>query len=70
MGSLSIALPQKLYADARAAGVICEDPRQFVPASGQEWTTLAELGERHRHTLLTDEEVVFPFKFQLFKLVR
>lgn len=27
---------------------ICEDERQFVPAGGQRWTTLAELAQRHR----------------------
>jgi hypothetical protein len=28
--------------------VICEDPRQFVPASGQEWTSLADLTTQGR----------------------
>ena len=27
---------------------ICEDPRQYVPESGQAWTTLDELREAHR----------------------
>lgn len=26
---------------------ICEDERQFVPQSGQEWTDMADLGQRH-----------------------
>ncbi|MGY5776128.1 MBL fold metallo-hydrolase [Rhizobium sp. LEGMi135b] len=26
---------------------ICEDERQFVPQSGQEWTDMASLGQRH-----------------------
>ena len=38
------------YPDAEAAPAactICTDPRQYVPVSGQRWTTLAELaGER------------------------
>ena len=28
---------------------ICEDPRQYVPASGQAWTTLAELRAAHHN---------------------
>src|SRR6476469_9089069 len=28
---------------------VCIDPRQFVPRSGQEWTTLEELGRIHRN---------------------
>ncbi|WVW81997.1 hypothetical protein I302_104002 [Kwoniella bestiolae CBS 10118] len=36
--------------------VICEDPRQYVPATGQEWTNMAELGEGRKHVLLQDEE--------------
>lgn len=30
-----------------AACAICEDPRQWVPASGQSWTTMAALARRH-----------------------
>lgn len=33
---------------------ICEDARQYVPQSGQEWTTLADLCREHR-TLLRDD---------------
>lgn len=28
---------------------ICEDPRQYVPVEGQQWTTMAELGTEHRN---------------------
>lgn len=28
---------------------ICEDPRQYVPRSGQQWTTLEQLRARHRN---------------------
>lgn len=35
--------------DAPASCPICEDARQYVPASGQEWTTLEQLRERHRN---------------------
>ena len=42
--------------DLTNTGPICEDPRQAVPASGQKWTSLAELGEDHHHSLLQDEE--------------
>ena len=37
-------------------GPICEDPRQFVPASGQSWTTLAELQSSRTTSLLRDDE--------------
>jgi hypothetical protein len=28
---------------------ICEDPRQYVPRDGQQWTTMAELARTHRN---------------------
>ncbi len=34
---------------------ICEDPRQFVPPSGQQWTTLEQLRIRHRNSFQTYE---------------
>jgi glyoxylase-like metal-dependent hydrolase (beta-lactamase superfamily II) len=34
---------------------ICEDPRQFVPPSGQQWTTLERLRIRHRNSFRTYE---------------
>ncbi len=37
-------------------GVICEDPRQFVPDSGQGWTTLSDLMESRTHKLTPDKE--------------
>jgi hypothetical protein len=33
---------------------VCEDARQYVPQSGQEWTTLAELGREHRNLIRDD----------------
>ena len=30
---------------------ICEDPRQYVPASGQAWTTLEALQGEHRNAV-------------------
>jgi hypothetical protein len=36
--------------------VICNDPRQAVPASGQAWTTLAEMGGGMKNTLIRDWE--------------
>ena len=33
-----------------AACPICEDARQFVPASGQKWTTLPDLRRSHRNS--------------------
>lgn len=40
----------------RSTCPICEDPRQFVPASGQSWTTLAELQSSRTTSLLRDDE--------------
>ena len=34
---------------------ICEDPRQYVPASGQSWTSLSELSFTRKHDLVRDE---------------
>jgi hypothetical protein len=33
---------------------VCEDPRQYVPLSGQAWTTLAELRREHRNVVRDD----------------
>ena len=30
---------------------VCEDPRQYVPVSGQQWTTLEELRRDHRNAV-------------------
>ncbi len=40
-----------------AACPICEDPRQYVPESGQRWTTIAELAADHRNAIRRDEEL-------------
>ena len=37
---------------------ICEDPRQYVPPSGQRWTTLAELGADHDNDIRADGELI------------
>ena len=39
-----------------AIGVVCDDPRQFVPASGQQWTSLSVLGQSKHHSILKDTE--------------
>lgn len=36
--------------------MICEDPRQAVPATGQTWTSLTELSSSRRNTILQDVE--------------
>ena len=33
---------------------VCEDPRQYVPVAGQQWTTLEELRRSH-HNVMRDE---------------
>ena len=35
--------------DPPAECAICQDPRQFVPLSGQQWTTLEQLRAHHRN---------------------
>ncbi|ORY29341.1 hypothetical protein BCR39DRAFT_532414 [Naematelia encephala] len=44
------------YPKSVTSCVICEDPRQFVPASGQSWSSLAELGETRTQRLTEDQE--------------
>ncbi|ODN76721.1 hypothetical protein L202_05346 [Cryptococcus amylolentus CBS 6039] len=44
------------YSKPRPDCPICEDPRQYVPVTGQEWTSLAELGSGRKHILQPDEE--------------
>ena len=36
---------------------ICEDPRQYVPPSGQRWTTLAELTADHENEIRPEGEL-------------
>ena len=36
---------------------ICEDPRQYVPETGQRWTTIAELAADHRNEIRPDEDL-------------
>jgi hypothetical protein len=43
-------------ADAIDVCAICDDERQWVPASGQRWTTLEELARSGRHTKLAELE--------------
>ena len=38
---------------------ICADPRQYVPASGQRWTTMAALAARHRNSFRLHEDGLF-----------
>lgn len=35
---------------------ICEDERQYIGANGQEWTTLAKMGEQYRNAVRQHEE--------------
>jgi len=35
---------------------VCEDPRQYVPVSGQQWTTLEALRSSHANVVRTEEE--------------
>jgi glyoxylase-like metal-dependent hydrolase (beta-lactamase superfamily II) len=37
------------------ACAICSDSRQFIPTSGQEWTTMEELRRNHRNSFREDE---------------
>jgi hypothetical protein len=38
---------------------VCEDERQYVPAGGQQWTTLKELQGGHRNTLQKKEDKLY-----------
>src|SRR5436305_5023683 len=38
---------------------ICEDERQYVPPSGQEWTTLEQMRARHRNSFAQCEPGLF-----------
>jgi glyoxylase-like metal-dependent hydrolase (beta-lactamase superfamily II) len=44
-----------MYWNAPETCLICEDPRQWVPTSGQAWLSAAELAANHRN-LLQDED--------------
>jgi hypothetical protein len=39
------------FAGPASSCPVCEDPRQFVPPDGQQWTTLEELRGSHRNAL-------------------
>jgi hypothetical protein len=43
--------------DPPASCPICEDPRQYVPVSGQRWTTLAELATDHENEVRAEGEL-------------
>lgn len=36
--------------------MICEDPRQAVPPTGQTWTSLTQLSSSRRNTILEDTD--------------
>ena len=36
---------------------VCEDPRQYVPETGQRWTTVTELARDHTNTIRADGEL-------------
>jgi hypothetical protein len=42
------------YGSAVSACPVCEDPRQYVPTTGQAWTTLEELRASHRNRFADD----------------
>lgn len=45
------------YPGPKDTCMICEDPRQAVPASGQSWTSLSELSaEGRRNTIVKDKD--------------
>jgi glyoxylase-like metal-dependent hydrolase (beta-lactamase superfamily II) len=37
---------------------VCEDPRQYVPAAGQQWTTLEDLRRDHRNAIRDEAGLV------------
>jgi uncharacterized OB-fold protein len=42
------------HADPTGICAICADERQWVPAEGQIWTTLADLAAEGRRTVVTE----------------
>jgi hypothetical protein len=42
------------YGSEASACAVCDDPRQYVPVEGQQWTTLEALGASH-HNVVLDE---------------
>ncbi|KAI9632904.1 uncharacterized protein MKK02DRAFT_19982 [Dioszegia hungarica] len=44
------------YGSARDTCMICEDPRQAVPPTGQTWTSLTQLSSSRRNTILEDTD--------------
>ena len=44
------------HAEAVGVCVICADERQWVPADGQKWATLAELTQAGRHVNIVELE--------------
>lgn len=45
------------YAAARPDCPVCEDPRQYVPVSGQAWTTMEELQASHENVFRPEGEL-------------
>jgi hypothetical protein len=46
------------YAAPRDDCPVCEDPRQYVPVSGQAWTTLEELRSSHTNAIIREGELI------------
>ena len=46
------------YAAPRDDCPVCEDPRQYVPVSGQAWTTLEELRSAHTNAIIREGELI------------
>ena len=45
------------YAASRDDCPVCEDPRQYVPVEGQQWTTLEDLRASHSNAILPEGEL-------------
>lgn len=50
------------YKNSHSACLICEDDRQYVPESGQAWTTLADLRRDHQNEIESLEPGLFAIK--------
>ena len=46
------------YGAPRESCPVCEDPRQYVPPKGQQWTTLRELSTGHKNAVRDEGELV------------
>jgi glyoxylase-like metal-dependent hydrolase (beta-lactamase superfamily II) len=58
VNAICVTCGVQFASDAPGTCPICEDPRQYVPLSGQAWTTLAELRSGHTNVVRAEGGLV------------